>query len=179
MGSPPSSSRQRADWRHWVRTHLAWVGWVSVGAALVVGGVILGASLTSSGTGPPIGPPVPPQTVCGTSQPVSGPGLCMVKQSEGPADTAFAVQGTGFAPGAPVTFMLSEIGPPPGQRDLLDITSSYHAVAEPDGTFQVAVSQLYSSPLALGLVTVTASGPGGAHASTEFMITPNGPPPAG
>jgi len=176
---PPSSSRQRADWRHWVRTHLAWLGWVSVGAALVVGGVILGASLTSSGTGPPIGPPVPPQTVCGTSQPVSGPGLCMVKRSAGPAHFAFAVQGTGFAPGAPVTFMLSEIGPPPDPKDLLDITSSYHAVAEPDGTFQVAVSQLYSSPLALGLVTVTASGPGGAHASTEFMIIPDGAPPGG
>ena len=45
---PKKSPRRPAAWRGWVRTHLAWVGWVSVGAALVVGGVILGASLTSS-----------------------------------------------------------------------------------------------------------------------------------
>ncbi len=45
-----SRPRPPAGWRRWVRTHLAWVGWVSVGAALVVGGVILGASLTSSGS---------------------------------------------------------------------------------------------------------------------------------
>ena len=43
------SPRRPAAWRRWVKTHLAWVGWVSVGAALVVGGVILGASLSSSG----------------------------------------------------------------------------------------------------------------------------------
>src|SRR5215469_16874196 len=54
----------RPGWRHWVRTHLAWVGWVSVGAALVVGGVILGASLTSSSDQLPA--PLAPDTVCGT-----------------------------------------------------------------------------------------------------------------
>jgi hypothetical protein len=39
------------------------------------------------------------------------------------------------------------------------------------------VGQLYAKPLVLGLVTVDASEPGGAHASTEFMIIPAGPPP--
>ena len=45
---PPEGPRRPAGWRRWVKTHMAWVGWVSVGAALVVGGVILGASLTGS-----------------------------------------------------------------------------------------------------------------------------------
>src|ERR1700722_16061052 len=65
------STGSKPGWREGVRTHLAWVGWASVGAALVVAGVILGASLTSSGTSgtsstsgslpPP--PPAAPHTV--------------------------------------------------------------------------------------------------------------------
>ncbi len=42
---PPGSG-----WRRWLRAHLAWAGWASVGAALVVVGVILGAALSSSST---------------------------------------------------------------------------------------------------------------------------------
>ena len=34
----PASSRAAGGWRQWLRGHLAWVGWVSVGAALVVTG---------------------------------------------------------------------------------------------------------------------------------------------
>src|SRR6202035_2897572 len=128
---PPRTASRPAGWRHWVRTHLAWVGWVSVGAALVVTGVILGASLSSSSTPSPSGglppPPDPPDTVCGTVHPGTGPGLCMVKLSEGTSSTAFVVQGNRFAPGASVTFSLSEVGPPPAQPDLLEVTSSYHA----------------------------------------------------
>ena len=45
---PPRSGPGRLA--AWLRTHLAWVGWASVGAALIVAGVILGASLTSSST---------------------------------------------------------------------------------------------------------------------------------
>jgi serine/threonine protein kinase len=180
----PKAARSRASagsgWRRWVQAHLAWVAWVSVGAALVVGGVILGASLTSSSspvTGPP---PLPaaPRTVCGTSQAVPGPGLCMVNSSEGPADTAFAVHGTGFVPGTLVTFMLNEIAPPQeGGRTLLNITSPLRVMIRPDGTFQVAVSQLYSDPLALGRFTVTASGVNGRQAQTVFIVIPSGPPP--
>ncbi|MGH3149508.1 MAG: serine/threonine-protein kinase, partial [Streptosporangiaceae bacterium] len=52
-----------AGWWQWVRTHMAWVGWTSVGAALVVGGVILGASLSSNGSPVPPGPPPAPTTL--------------------------------------------------------------------------------------------------------------------
>ena len=149
-----------------------------MGAALVVGGVILGASLSSSGSPPGSAlPPIPPapHTVCGTFQAGPGPGLCMVKQSRGVADTAFAVQGNQFTPGSSVTFTVSEAGP--DETTLFTTTSPLHMTARPDGTFQVAFSQLYPHPLALGLVTVTASEPGGGHASTEFMVIPSGPPP--
>jgi serine/threonine protein kinase len=170
------SPRWPAGWRRWVKAHLAWVGWVSVGAALVVGGVILGASLSSSGSpGPPI--PPAPQTVCGTSQTASGPALCMVKQSRGTAATTFTVQGNDFTPGSSVAFTVSEVDP--GGTNLFSATSPLSATVGPDGTFRVVVSRLYSRPLSLGLVTVDASGPGGAHASTEFMIIPDGPPPGG
>jgi serine/threonine protein kinase len=174
----PKPRRQpaRPGWRQWVRAHLAWVGWVSVGAALVVGGVILGASLTSSGSPrPPI--PAAPQTVCGTFQSAAGPGLCMVQHSQGSASDTFTVQGQDFAPGSSVTFTVSEVDP--GGKTLFSATSPRTVTVGPDGTFQVAFSQLYASPLSLGLVTVDASGPGGAHASTEFMIIPPGAPPGG
>jgi serine/threonine protein kinase len=171
----PRRQATRPGWRQWVRTHLAWVGWVSVGAALVVGGVVLGASLTSSGSSaPPI--PAAPQTVCGTVQASPGPGLCMVKQSQGTAATPFTVQGTGFTPGSSVTFVVSEVDP--GGKSLFSATPSVTVAIRPDGTFRVAVSRLYSGPLSLGLVTVDASG-AGRHASTEFMVIPSGPPPGG
>ncbi|MGH3204266.1 MAG: hypothetical protein ACRDP5_19775, partial [Streptosporangiaceae bacterium] len=171
--------RRPAGWRRWVKAHMAWVGWVSVGAALVVGGVILGASLSSSGSPPvPSGaPPMPPapHTVCGTFQAGPGPGLCMVKQSRGLAGTAFAIQGNHFTPGSSVTFTVSEADP--NETTLFTTTSPLHVTARPDGTFQVAFSRLYSRPLPVGLVTVNASGPGGEHVGTEFMIIPSGPPP--
>jgi len=139
--------------------------------------VILGASLTSSGS--PSVPPLPqaPATVCGTSQASSGPGLCMVKQSMGTATVAFTIQGSDFAPGASVTFSLTEQGPPPAQANLLSVTSGYHAIVGPHGTFRVAVSRLYSGPLQLGEFTVTAFAPGSKTASTQFIVIPSGPPP--
>jgi serine/threonine protein kinase len=175
-GSKGSRSPGSAVWR-WVRAHMAWVGWVSVGAALVVGGVILGASLTSSGSPslPPL--PGPPPTVCGTFVASHGPVLCMVKQSEGTATAAFTIQGSDFPRGTSVTFSLTEQGPPPAQQNLVSVTSGYHAIAGPDGTFRVAFSRLYSAPLQLGEFTVTASAPGSKTASTQFIVIPSGPPP--
>ena len=161
--------RRQPGWRHWVRTHLAWVGWVSVGAALVVGGVILGASLTSSGSQPP-GPPLAPQTVCG-SQDVASHTLCM-NESQGGPSAEFIVEGQGFPPGQPVMVTLSEIGPPPGNKRLFSIMSTFKPVTSAHGTFKVLVSQLYSGSLQLGLVTVDASAPGGSHAQTQFMVLP-------
>jgi Protein kinase domain len=169
-------------WRGWVRAHLAWVGWASAGAVLVVVGVILGASLSSSGSpgtnAAPPPPPPPPGTVCGHSgQAGSGPGLCMVDRSEGDASTAFTVRGSGFAPGMAVTFMLSEVGPPPASKTLVSMTSPYHAVVRPDGTFEVTVGQLYSGALQLGQFTVTAAGSAGSQANTQFIVIPSGSPP--
>ncbi|HLK79032.1 MAG TPA: serine/threonine-protein kinase [Streptosporangiaceae bacterium] len=177
---PRMSPRRPAGWRHWVRTHLAWAAWASVGAALVVGGVILGAALSGSShpetDGPPNGLPPAPPTVCGNFQAPPGPGLCMVKQSQGTAATAFTVQGNGFAAGSSVTFKVSELDP--GNNNLFSASPPLSVTVSPDGTFRVAFRKLYSSPLSLGLVTVDASGPGGAHATTEFMIIPSGAPPA-
>ena len=158
---------------------MAWAGWAAVGAALVVGGVFLGSALSSSGS-PGIPPPLAPTTVCGSSKtaPVQ-PALCMLNQSQGTASTPFTVWGSGFAPNAQVTFMVSEIGPPPQNKNLFRVTSPYRAVTLADGTFSVPVSQLYSGPLEPGLVTVSASPPASGTAQTQFMVLPPGAPPAG
>jgi len=165
----------RPGWRQWVKTHLAWVGWVSVGAALVVGGVILGASLTGSST--PLSIPPAPATVCGTQNAV-GHKVCM-NQSQGDPSATFVVEGRGFPPRTSLAVMLSEIGPPPQNKPLLSVTSTFQPVTSADGTFKVLVSELYSGPLQLGLVTVQVTAPGGSQASTQFMVIPPGTPAQG
>ena len=167
--------RQPAGWRQWVRTHLAWVGWVSVGAALVVGGVILGASLTSSSTPLPI--PLAPNTVCGAAN-VASHMLCM-NQSQGDPNAEFIVEGQGFPPGQHLVVMLSGVGPPPDNKPLLSVTSTFEPVTTAEGTFKVLVSDLYSRSLQLGLFTVRVTAADGSHASTQFMVLPPGAPPAG
>jgi serine/threonine protein kinase len=178
---PARASGRGSGWQ-WVREHMAWVGWASVGAALVVGGVILGAAL-SSNSSPPTGPPglpPPPATLCDSShQATSGPYLCMVRVSQGTASTAFEIQGSGFAAHALVTFRLNEVAPPPDQKSVLSLTSPYQARVGADGMFQVPVSQLYPGSLPLGLVTVDASAPGGLPTSTSFMVIPTGSPGGG
>jgi serine/threonine protein kinase len=172
---PPPARGPRA--RRWVKTHLAWVGWISVGAALVVGGVILGASLTSSGTPsslPP--PPVAPQTVCGTRD-VASNMLCM-NQSQGDPKAPFLVEGHGFPAGQHVMVTLSEVGPPPENKPLLTVTSAFEPVTAANGTFTVRVSQLYSGSLPMGLCTVQVTASGGSQAQTQFMVLPVGAPPA-
>src|SRR4029079_6313317 len=87
-GSRPGSTggQQGSGWRRWVRAHMAWAGWASVGAALVVVGVILGSAISSSSTpdtasksGLPGGRPPAPRTMCGSpGQAGDGPGACMV-----------------------------------------------------------------------------------------------------
>ncbi|MGH3204864.1 MAG: serine/threonine-protein kinase [Streptosporangiaceae bacterium] len=177
----PRSRHQRAPrqplgWRRWVKAHLAWVGWVSVGAALVVGGVILGASLTGSPSTIG-GPPLAPQTVCGTQE-VAGHMLCM-NRSQGDPTADFIVEGHGFAPGQPVVVKLSEVGPPPGNSPLFSATSTLRPVTTTGGTFQAPISQLYSGSLQPGLVTVQVTASGGSNAATNFMVLPPGAPPAG
>jgi len=173
---PKKSPRRPAGGRRWVKTHMAWVGWISVGAALVVGGVILGASLT--GNSNPTGlPPLAPLTVCGT-QAVAGHMLCM-NQSQGDPAAPFIVEGHGFPPGQPVVVKLSEVSPPPGNNPLFSTTSTVRPVATASGTFKASISQLYSGSLQPGLVTVQVTMPGGSNASTNFMVLPPGAPPAG
>jgi Protein kinase domain len=72
-GAGGSPSGLAGGWWQWGRAHLAWVGWTAVGAVLVVGGIILGASLTSSGSQPPPAgaPPAAPATKCGPAGQVS------------------------------------------------------------------------------------------------------------
>jgi hypothetical protein len=163
-------------WRRWVKAPLAWVGWVSVGAALVVGGVILGASLTGNSS-PATLPPPAPQTVCGT-QDVASHTLCM-NRSQGDPTADFTVEGQGFPPGQRLVVTLSEIGPPPGNNQLFSTTSTVRPVTTADGTFKAPISQLYSGSLQPGLVTVQVTAPGGSNVQTQFMVLPPGAPPAG
>jgi len=156
----------------WVKTHLAWVGWASVGAALIVAGVILGASLTSSSS-QNNGPPPPPRTACGTVAKGGVTFVCMDK-NRGYPDTAFVVEGGGFAPGTPLTVHVSEIDPVNNQ--LFSETSADRPVTGSDGTFKVSFAQLHHGTLQLGLVTVTVTGPGGEGFDTQFMVIPPGAP---
>jgi serine/threonine protein kinase len=175
---PEQQAYAGSGWRQWLRAHLAWAGWTAVGAALVIGGVILGASLTSTGDTPGSGPPPPPPTACRSSAQVSsGAMVCMV-QSAGEPSSTFVVHGSGFAPGTPVTVAIAGVGPPPAQANVLQKTATVKPVTGPDGTFSFTVNQLFPSPYPLGLFTVKVTGSGGAEASTQFIVLPQAAPPA-
>ncbi len=165
-------------WWRWLRAHLTWAGWASVGAALVVGGVILGASLTSSGSTPGPVPPPAPSTACGSAQGGSaalGPALCMVQPS-GDSGTAFVVHGSGFAPQAPVTVTVTGIGPPPGSTEIMDSTSPVRPLTARNGALSFPLSQLFPASFPLGLFTVEVTGADGVKATTQFRVIPSGPP---
>jgi serine/threonine protein kinase len=171
---PPGSAGSGR--RGWVKTHLAWVGWASVGAALVVAGVILGASLTSSSSQGP-GPPPAPKTVCTSSdQGSGGPAVCM-NRSQGYPDSSFVVEGRGFSPHTTLTVKVSELDPT--NNDVFSQTSADQPVTGQDGTFKVAFSQLYSGSLQLGLVSVSVTDPSGHALGTQFMVIPAGAPLGG
>jgi Protein kinase domain len=177
-GRPPQAHPADAGsgWRQWLRAHLAWAGWTAVGAALVVGGVILGASLTSTGDTLGSGPPPPPPTACHSSGQVSrGPAVCMV-QAAGEPSTTFVVHGTGFAPRTPVTVTITGIGPPPTSANVMEKTATIKPVTGQDGTFSFTVKQLFPSLFPLGLFTVEVTGSGGAQATTQFMVLPGSAP---
>jgi hypothetical protein len=159
----------------WVKTHLAWVGWASAGAALVVAGVILGAALTSSSS-PVAGPPPPPKTACESVAKNGVTYVCM-DRNRGYPDTAFSVEGGGFAPRTPLTIHVSEIDP--ANNQLFSQTSADRPFTGSDGTFKVSFGQLYQGTLQLGLVTVTVTGPGGEAFKTQFMVIPPGAPLSG
>jgi hypothetical protein len=157
---------------------MAWAGWASVGAALVVVGVILGSALsgstdTGSNPGLPGGRPPAPTKACGSSgQASSGPDACMVKQSQGTVGDAWIVRVSGFEPGQPVTIALSFNSPPPvvpAQK----FTRTIH-VTPSAGTFQLNIKQLFPGAVQLGLFDVHVTGPGGREAATTFMVIPFG-----
>jgi hypothetical protein len=175
----PAGGRRGSGWWRWMRAHLAWAGWASVGAALVVIGVILGSALSSSSSptappgqgGPPGGPPPAPQTVCGSSgEAGGGPGACMVKLSQGTASTAWVVRASGFESGRPVIVSLNFNSPPqvvPAQTFTRAVRVTPSA-----GTFQLNINQLFPGAFRLGLYNVQVKGPGGREASTTFMVIP-------
>jgi serine/threonine protein kinase len=182
-----SSDPGGSGWRRWLRSHMAWAGWASVGAALVVVGVILGAALSSSSNPNSAGsnqtsglrpvPPVAPNTVCGgtSASNTHGPALCMLTMSMGTADAAWVVQGRGFAPGTSVTVSLTWNSPPQ-----LAPNQSFHRTAQvkptvtPDGTLRLDINRLFPASLRLGQFIVEVTGPGGSGASTVFIVIPLG-----
>jgi hypothetical protein len=157
---------------------MAWAGWASVGAALVVVGVILGSALSSSSTptpasnsGPPGGPPPAPKTVCGSSGHAGGgPDACMVMRSQGTTSTAWIVQASGFESGQPVTVSLGFNSPPqivPAQTFTRTVRITPSA-----GTFRLNINQLFPRALRLGQFSVQVTAPGGRKATTTFMVIP-------
>ena len=97
-----------SGWRRWVRAHMAWAGWASVGAALVVVGVILGSALSSSSTpnpasnsGLPGGRRPRRRRPCAArpATPAADPTRAWSKQSQGTTGTAWVVQASGFESG--------------------------------------------------------------------------------
>ena len=174
-------------WRRWFRSHLAWAGWASAGAALVVVGVIVGAALSSSSAPTSVGsnqqasgalppPPVAPDTVCGTSPiPAHGPALCMLNMSKGSASAAWLVQGRGFAPRTSVTVSLTWNSPPQyAPNQTFHHTAHVEPVVAPDGTVRLDINQLFPGSLRLGQFIVEVTGPGGSGASTTFIVIPAG-----
>ena len=175
-------------WRRWLRSHMAWAGWASVGAALVVVGVVLGAALSSSsspesgtssrqtsGSVPvPLAPPVAPNTVCGTSAAnTRGPALCMLNQSLGTADAAWVVQGRGFAPGTSVTVSLTWQSPPQlAPNQTFDHTAQVKPTVAADGTVRLNINRLFPGSLRLGQFIVKVTGSGGSEAATMFIVIP-------
>jgi hypothetical protein len=168
---------------------MAWAGWASVGAALVVVGVILGAALSSSsspnsaGSNPtsgslplPAAPPVAPDTVCGTpAANTSPPALCMLNQSEGTADAAWVVQGRGFAPRTSVTVSLTWLSPPQlAPNATFNRTAPVKPAVARDGTLHLNINKLFPRSLRLGKFIVTVTGSGGSHATTVFIVLPPG-----
>ena len=175
-------------WRRWLRSHMGWAGWASVGAALVVVGVILGAALSSSsspdsstssrqtsGSVPvPLAPPVAPATVCGTSAAnTRGPAVCMLNQSLGTAAAAWVVQGHGFAPGTSVTVSLTWQSPPQlAPNQTIDHTAQVRPTVAADGTVRLNINRLFPHTLRLGQFIVKVTGSGGSEAATMFIVIP-------
>jgi len=149
----------------------AWAGWAIGGAILVAGGVVLGETLSDSGTPAPSSvttgggpPPAALGPACGSSQGSGVPALC-VDKVQGSPSTIFTVRSSGFKPGTSVKLMLIFYPPPtgggpPSPQVLRTLTIAANG--------QVRLDQLQ-----LGLYKIGAPGKG-AH--TVFRVVPQGPP---
>ncbi len=175
-------------WWQWFRTHLAWVGWASAGAALIVVGIVLGAALSSSSdpalsptttssapfpqtVPPPPNPPAIPDTRCGEVNVNRGPALCMVQPAGNPDDT-FSVKGSGFAPQASVTVSLRWDEPPAMGNESVYRTAAIKPVADRSGTLRFTVNRLFPGAIQLGHFFVVVTAPGGQQSKTEFIVLP-------
>jgi hypothetical protein len=58
-------------------------------------------------------------------------------------------------------------------------TATIKPVTGQDGSFSFTVNRLFPGQFPLGLFTVDVTGSHGAQASTQFMVLPVAPPPAG
>jgi hypothetical protein len=198
----PSFRSWRRNWRRALRLP-TWAGWAAAGAALVAGGVVLGASLTSSGSpatssGSPATssgsaatssgsaasgsavintrpPPVQLGPACGSAARAgSAPALC-VSQPEGGQSTVFAVQGSGFKPGAGLTLTLVYYPPPPLSGSAPKPQTMRTVTVTADRQYRMGPVRF--GPLQLGLYKVVASGSGTSMPSTAFRVDPGNPPP--
>ena len=183
-GPAPSFRSWRHGWREWLRVP-TWAGWAIAGAVLVAGGVVLGASLTSSGSPAPGQvanvPPPPPAALgpsCDSSAPASGtPSLC-VSQSEGNPKTVYTVRGSGFPPGTRVTLTLT-FYPPPSSGSPPQARTVRRFTVAATGQRQLGPLPLSPFPLGsfpLGLYRVAASGAGATTPSAVFRVDPANPP---
>jgi serine/threonine protein kinase len=185
----PGPGRAGPRWRQWLSSHLAWAGWASVGAALIVVGVILGAALSSSSTptpvaskgsqvnpAPPPTPPPPPDTECAEVTASKGPALCM-ERSYGDPNYTFSVQGSGFTPQASVAVALIWFSPPQEGTQTFRRVSAIKPVVASDGAFRFTVSRLFPDALRLGQFEVVVTAPGGKKVSTDFIVLPRGVSP--
>jgi hypothetical protein len=185
-GAAGSRAGPAGEWWRWLRTHLAWAGWAAAGAVLIVGGVILGASLVNSGANSAaktaaVPPPPAPATKCGpagqasTGSASTGPALCMVASAGGP-QASFVIQASGFTPKMPIAVTITGVGPPPAARAIMNMTAATDPVTGQHGTVTITVNQLFPGPFQPGLYTVMVSQVGGARASTQFMVLPASAP---
>jgi hypothetical protein len=100
-----------------------------------------------------------------------------MNKNRGYPDTAFVVEGGGFGPRAALTVKVSELDP--ANNQVFSQTSSDRPVTGSDGTFKVAVTQLYPGALSPGLVSVSVTATGGQPVATQFMVIPAGAPLSG
>jgi serine/threonine protein kinase len=181
--SPPLDSW--AGMRSWplLRRRLrmpAWAGWSIAGAGLVTVGVLLGATLTSSGSPPgdptndspggTVNMPPPVGPTCGQQAAAAGgPAICVV-QPEAVQGTVFTIRFSGFQPGTRAQVKLlyyppptSPGGPFPAPRTLRSYTVAANSQLKLGGSMRPGLYKVTGSGAAavFGVESTDGGGPGG------------------